>query len=242
MTEEPARLGNLIEYVLERHPDGDALVRLTDAVLAAQKLDDIEDQLIGHFVDQARHSGVSWRAIGEAMGVSKQAAQQRFGPIPGLDLADQPLNRFTPRARNAIVAARREATAMSQSEVGTEHLLLGLLSEPDGLAARAIVAQNVSAQQIRDRAKAGPEPDRAAPAERIRLSLDAQTAVELGLSTALSLGHNYMGTEHLLLGILADGKSTGAKILAALGVTESGAKQWVLATLHEIVAQQTGPA
>ena len=93
------------------------------------------------------------------MGVTKQAAQQRFVPsLPGLDLRGLQLNRFTLRARSTVAAARREAAAMKCGEVGTGHLLLGLLSEPEGVAARAIMALGVTLGQIRSRlrSRAGP--------------------------------------------------------------------------------------
>ena len=137
----PIRLDDLIGHVNAQHPGGDPLSRLSDAMLVSQRLGELADQLIGHFVDQARRSGATWSAIGEAMGVTKQAAQKRFAQDPpsagGRDL---PLDRFTARAQNTIAAATREAVAMSKTQVGPEHLLLGLLSEPDGLAARALAA------------------------------------------------------------------------------------------------------
>jgi len=239
MGNDSIRLDDLISYVNSQHPGDDPLVRLSDAVLASQRLGELADQLIGHFVDQARRSGASWSAIGEAMGVTKQAAQKRFVPsLPGLDLRDQPLNRFTPRARHAIAAARREALAMNRKAVRAEDLLLGLLSEPDGLAARAIVDLGVTPDQIRVQVGAGPVPDPAAEPERIPLNGPAGKVIGLSLQEASGLGHNYIGTEHLLLGILAEGKNKGAKILTGLGITEQRTKDWVRETLGQIAAER----
>ena len=80
MTEPPARLDDLIEYVKSQHPDGDPLQHFSDAVLTSDRLGELADHLIGHFVDQARKAGASWTEIGQSMGVSKQAAQKRFVP------------------------------------------------------------------------------------------------------------------------------------------------------------------
>ena len=109
------------------------------------------DSLIGHFVDQARRSGASWSQIGASMGVTKQAAQQRFvprGPVKGTaGLGD--FSRFTLRARSVLAAAEDLALAADAAAIGTEHLAVGLLAEPDGLAAKAIVALGVSPGQLR---------------------------------------------------------------------------------------------
>src|SRR3954462_14587782 len=80
MSEIPVRLDDLIDFVRRRRPEGDALDHLSDAVLASERLGEVSDHLIGHFVDQARRAGASWTEIGRHMGVSKQAAQKRFVP------------------------------------------------------------------------------------------------------------------------------------------------------------------
>ena len=107
------------------------------------------DHLIGHFVDQARRSGASWTDIGRSMGVTKQAAQKRFVPKE----PPQDFGRFTPRARNVVVAAQEEARAAGNTEIRPEHLVLGLLTEPEGLAVRALVAQGVAAEAVRQAAR-----------------------------------------------------------------------------------------
>src|SRR6187401_1665674 len=107
----PVRLDDLIGAIKRVHTD--ALDQLADAVLAAEALGDVADHLIGHFVDQARRSGASWTDIGKSMGVTKQAAQKRF--VAKADTAandldpSQGFTRFTPRARNVVMAAQNEA-------------------------------------------------------------------------------------------------------------------------------------
>ena len=130
------RLDELIEAIKNVHSD--ALEQLTDAVLAAEHLGEVADHLVGHFVDQARRSGASWTDIGKSMGVTKQAVQQRFVPKdPGAPTAlapNQGFGRFTPRARNVVVASQNEAREAGNDTITVDHLVLGLLSEPESLA------------------------------------------------------------------------------------------------------------
>src|SRR5215831_8566190 len=138
----PVRLDDLIESIKKVHPD--VLDQLADAVIAADHLGEVADHLIGHFVDQARRSGASWTEIGRSMGVTKQAAQKRFvpkepGQVPDLD-ASEGFARFTLRARNSVIAAQNEARAAGHDQIEPGHLVLGLLVDPDALAAKAIVA------------------------------------------------------------------------------------------------------
>jgi hypothetical protein len=236
---EPPGLDDLIGYINAQRPDGDPLARLSDAVLVSQRLGEVADQLTGHYVDQARRSGATWNAIGEAMGVTKQAAQKRFAAdLPGLGRGDLSLDRFTARARNTIAAASAEAAAMSKTYTGPEHLLLGLLSEPDGMAARALAAFGVTPEQIREQADAAPGPAPTVPnagTRQLPFSDRAKVALGRGFHAALELGHNYIGTEHILLGLLADTKGAGATILRALGVTEQRARDWLTDAIDEVL-------
>src|SRR5688572_12094009 len=153
----PVRLDDLIEAIKKVHPD--VLDQLTDAVIAADHLGEVADHLIGHFVDQARRSGASWTEIGKSMGVTRQAAQKRFVPKAEADLdPDQGFSRFTPRARNVVVAAHNEAIAAGNPEGRPEHLVLGLLAEPEALAAKAITAQGVLLDTVRQAATAALPP------------------------------------------------------------------------------------
>src|SRR3954447_12639646 len=146
----PVRLDDLIEAIKKVHTN--ALDQLSDAVLAADYLGDVADHLIGHFVDQARRSGASWTEIGRSMGVSKQAAQKRFVPRPGQGSgadAKMDFGSFTARARNVVVAAQNEARAVANAQIATEHLLLGLLGDPRGVAALALVDQGIELEPLR---------------------------------------------------------------------------------------------
>src|SRR3712207_3370272 len=150
----PVRLDDLIEAIKKVHSD--ALDQLTDAVLAAEHLGDVADHLIGHFVDQARRSGASWTEIGRSMGVTKQAAQKRFvarEETSDLD-ASQGFSRFTDRARKAVVAAQEQARSRGNDRISVGHLVLGLIADEDALGARAITAQGVSLDTVRQTAAA----------------------------------------------------------------------------------------
>ncbi|MDQ0812036.1 hypothetical protein QFZ63_003750 [Streptomyces sp. B3I7] len=227
------RLDDLIEAIKKVHPD--ALDQLQDAMLAAEHLDEVADHLIGHFVDQARRSGASWTDIGRCMGVTRQAAQKRFVPKEGADLdPSQGFSRYTPRARSAVMAAHDAAKAARNPEGTPEHLVLGLLSEPEALAAKAIVAQGVTLETVREAAKEALPPAADEVPELIPYAPSAKKALELTFREALRLGHNHIGTEHLLLALLEH--ENGGGVLSGLGLTKTATEAYVdeqLAALTE---------
>ncbi|OLT34340.1 Clp protease [Actinomadura sp. CNU-125] len=222
------RLDELIDAIKKAHTE--PLEQLTDAVIAADRLGEIADHLIGHFVDQARRSGASWTDIGKSMGVTKQAAQKRFVPKEGapLDPADG-FQRFTPRARNVVVASMTEARAAGNDRIGTEHLVLGLLAEPDALAAKAIVAQGVLLDTVRQAAREVLPPESGEVPDDIPMGPLAKKAMELTFREALRLGHNYIGTEHLLLALLE--LEDGDGVLSGLGIGKTAAEANITAAL-----------
>ncbi|MGS2614874.1 Clp protease N-terminal domain-containing protein [Micromonospora sp. LZ34] len=228
----PVRLDDLIEAIKKAHTD--ALDQLSDAVIVADHLGDVADHLIGHFVDQARRSGASWTEIGRSMGVTKQAAQKRFVP----KAADTPLDpeqgfsRFTPRARNVVMASQEEARATGHAEIRPEHLVLGLLSEPEALAAKAIVAQGVALERVREAATAALPPSSAQVPDLIPYDAQGKKALELTFREALRLGHNYIGNEHILLALLE--LENGSGVLAGLGVDKAAAEATLVAALEAV--------
>ncbi|KXP03923.1 Clp protease N-terminal domain-containing protein [Tsukamurella pseudospumae] len=216
----PVSLDQLIRTVHALHPEGSALEHLGDAVAIASHLGETADHLVGHFVDQARRSGATWTSIGESMGMTKQAAQQRSAP-PSIDPAalieasGSPYSRFTPRARSVVVAAQDEARAAGSPVIDTDHVLLGLFREPEGIAARLLVGRGVTEAAVRTRIPVADDTD---VPELVPFSTAGKKTIEMILREALRLGHNYVGTEHVLLGVLAEGTGPGATILAELGV------------------------
>jgi len=240
MDKLPVTLDDLISYVRQQTAAGDALDHLTAAVLLAQQVDDLADHLLGHFVDQARRAGASWTQIGQSMGVTKQAAQKRFVPS-GTELfdllSDAVFDRFTDRAKRALLQARQHARDAGHDHIGSEHIVLGLLTEPAGLAAKAIEASGVSLDAVRQDVVAGFPPaggSGRAPSPHPPFTPGAKKVRDLTVREALRLGHNYLGTEHILLGLLSADEEPGARVLTGLGVTKDEVERWVLAALDEL--------
>ncbi|MFC8534230.1 Clp protease N-terminal domain-containing protein [Streptomyces sp. NPDC057249] len=240
---QPIRLDDLIAAIKKVHTD--ALDQLQDAVIAADHLGDVADHLIGHFVDQARRSGASWTDIGKSMGVTRQAAQKRFvAKDPGEGAALDPsqgFGRFTQRAKNVVMAAQNEARAAGNTEIGTAHLVLGLLSEPEALAAAFIKAQGVVLDSVRQAAaEALPPATEGEIPELIPYNADARKALELTFREALRMGHNYVGTEHILLALLEH--EDGSGVLSGLGIDKAAAEQAIAEALSILTAGKETPA
>ncbi|WP_018656089.1 Clp protease N-terminal domain-containing protein [Actinomadura flavalba] len=226
------RLDDLIAAVKKARTD--PLDQLSDAVLAAEHLGEVADHLIGHFVDQARRSGASWTEIGTSMGVSKQAAQKRFVAKPDLD-PQQGFSRFTPRARATVMAAQTEARAAGNAVITPGHLVLGLLSEPDAIAGRAIRAQDVLLDAVRQAVVPTlPAADDDVP-DLVPYDADARKALELTFREALRLGHNYVGTEHVLLALLEQENGDGP--LHGVGLDKSTAEDYIVETVAALARE-----
>ncbi|HEX4289220.1 MAG TPA: Clp protease N-terminal domain-containing protein [Trebonia sp.] len=241
MTEFPVPLDNLISYVKTLRPDGGPLENVSDAFAVSTQMDEQADALIGYFVDQARRSGLSWSQIGGAMGVSKQAAQKRFVPTRAAELfpkGSKPFSRFTDRAARVLVAA---STLAAPEPVGGAHLAAALLTEPRGLAARAVIAAGVTPAQVYTAVGAGPAAPvtEAGTAELLDVTLDenAKTALKEALKSALRLGHNYIGTEHLLLGLLSRGGPV-TDAFSVLGLPPERAEELITAEIADVQARK----
>ncbi|MBZ6136566.1 MULTISPECIES: Clp protease N-terminal domain-containing protein [Streptomyces] len=233
------RLDELITAIKKAH--GAPLEQLQDAVIAGEHLGEVADHLIGHFVDQARRSGASWTDIGRSMGVTRQAAQKRFVPKESADLdASQGFSRYTPRARNAVMAAHNAAKTAGNAEGLPEHLVLGLITEREGLSAKAIADQGVTPDAIREAATAALPPAAAEVPELVPYGPAAKKVLELTFREALRLGHNYIGTEHLLLALLEHEHGEG--VLSGLGLDKEAAERYVTEALAQFIqaAQETG--
>jgi hypothetical protein len=229
----PPRLDELILYVKNRQPDGTALDHLSDAILTSVHLGEVADHLIGHFVDQARKAGATWTAIGQSMGVTKQAAQKRFVP-KDLDRRDRSTwARFTERAQGVIRRAADLAGEAGHDMVGTEHILLALTHEPDSLAAQAIEAQGVTLATVRQAVQASLGATHEPISGHIPFRPRAKKLRELATREALRFGHPRIGTEHMLLALLRDHKTPGAQVLIDLGITRDRTEQWIIAAIND---------
>ncbi|HET8929745.1 MAG TPA: Clp protease N-terminal domain-containing protein, partial [Acidimicrobiales bacterium] len=147
------RLDDLIAAITTVHDE--PLDQLVDAVLAGEHLGELADHLIGHFVDQARRSGASWTEIGRSMGVTKQAARKRFIPPDHSASwnAEGGFERFTPRARNVVVAAHNLAGDAGVAEIVPAHLLLGLLEDHTSVACTVLDTLGATAPRLREAAE-----------------------------------------------------------------------------------------
>jgi ATP-dependent Clp protease ATP-binding subunit ClpA len=125
--------------------------------------------------------------------------------------------RFTDQARRVVVLAQEEARMLNHGYVGTEHILLGLIHEDTGVAARALESLGISLERVRSQVEAVIGRGQAAPTEHIPFMPQAKEVIELSLREALQLGSNYIGTEHILLGLIREGEGVGAQVLLALG-------------------------
>ncbi len=230
---------DLIHQVEDGGPDG-PLGRVQGASALARELSEAGDAVLGYFVDLARQSGHSWSEIGEALGVSKQAAQQKQSVRMSLGPAGPTFERFTPRARHVVGAAEAVARSWGHGYIGTEHLLLALYCEPDGVAARVLSSSGLPAAQaevaVGDRAERGP----GAPDGIIAYTPRAAAVFTAALSAALELGHGYIGTEHLLLG-LARGRGIAAQVLAEAGLTGEELAVKIAATLAAYRSEAAAP-
>lgn len=242
MVPDRTSLDSLIAHVRSLHPDGGPLEHLSDSIVTARELSDQADALIGHFVDQARASGASWSQIGQAMGVTKQAAQKRF------TVRDEPLlpegkafSRFTPRARMAVAAAGQLADADRGGALDTPQLAAGTLLDPAGIAAKATSRLGVTAEQVYDALGVG-TPTLGADSEPgalvgLHYTAECRDAFKQALRAALRLNHNYIGTEHLLLGAIAnDGPVLEA--LSALGLRADLIEGAITVEIADAVLQQ----
>ncbi|WP_171109676.1 MULTISPECIES: Clp protease N-terminal domain-containing protein [unclassified Streptomyces] len=227
------RLDDLIAAIKKVHDE--PLDQLQDAVLAGEHLGDVADHLIGHFVDQARRSGASWTDIGKSMGVTRQAAQKRFVPKESMDLdPSQGFSRYTPRARAVVMASHSAAKHARHAEGLPEHLILGLLAEPEGLAAKAITARGVTLDAVREAAEAVLPPAAEEAPELVPYGSDSKKVLELTFREALRLGHNYIGTEHILLALLEF--ENGEGVLSGLGLTKPATEEYLAEALAKIKA------
>ncbi|MEY3164432.1 MAG: hypothetical protein RLZZ270_170 [Actinomycetota bacterium] len=139
--------------------------------------------------------------------------------------------RFTDRARRVVVLAQEEARLLNHSYIGTEHILLGLIHEGEGVAAKALESLNISLDAVRAQVEEIIGQGGSSPSGHIPFTPRAKKVLELSLREALQLGHNYIGTEHILLGLIREGEGVAAQVLVKLGADLSRVRQQVIQLL-----------
>ena len=234
----PAALADLVATVERRRPDT-PLDALAAAEAVAAELVALSDRLIGFYVERARQAGHSWAEIGAHVGISRQAAQQRFTPRWGsLTVADLTaaggLDRATGRLRTALTAAEDHAVGLGHDAVEEAHLLLALLDDAGALAARAIGAVGADAGDLRRRVRSlldGHPTGAGVPP----LSAEARRSLSRAAGQALGMGHNYVGTEHLLLALAVTPDTALGGILHDAGVTREATGLAVRQLLDELL-------
>src|SRR5204862_2634010 len=139
--------------------------------------------------------------------------------------------RFTDRARRVVVLAQEEARLLNHNYIGTEHILLGLIHEGEGVAAKALESLGISLEAVRNQVEEIIGQGGSSPSGHIPFTPRAKKVLELSLREALQLGHNYIGTEHILLGPIREGEGVAAQVLVKLGADLSRVRQQVIQLL-----------
>jgi len=139
--------------------------------------------------------------------------------------------RFTDRARRVVVLAQEEARLLNHNYIGTEHILLGLIHEGEGVAAKGLESLGISLEAVRSQVEELIGQGASSPSGHIPFTPRAKKVLELSLREALQLGHNYIGTEHILLGLIREGEGVAAQVLVKLGADLSRVRQQVIQLL-----------
>jgi hypothetical protein len=218
----------LIQTVEADAPSAEPLEQLATASSIAAELAERSDDVLTHFVEASRDAGHSWTEISSALGVSKQAAHKRFS------LSEQQmLARFTPRTTKALEDATRIAQEVGHVEVHSDDLLLGLLESTESIAARVLLGAGLERDQVRAtvlEARPGTE----GPTPPPPFGGLVTNVVAASVKEALSLGHNYVGTEHVLLAIATAGEQPALGILEGAGLTHAEIRAQVVRLLSSL--------
>jgi ATP-dependent Clp protease ATP-binding subunit ClpC len=158
--------------------------------------------------------------------------ERRNLPDPRCEESDDMFERFTDRARRVVVLAQEEARMLNHNYIGTEHILLGLIHEGEGVAAKALESLGISLEAVRQQVEEIIGQGQQAPSGHIPFTPRAKKVLELSLREALQLGHNYIGTEHILLGLIREGDGVAAQVLVKLGADLNRVRQQVIQLLH----------
>lgn len=239
-------LEDLIQAVIDQSPSGSELDRVQVAVAMAAEMADLSDALTNHFVEAARNAGATWTQVGDALGMSKQGAQQwvrrkiKEAAAPAMafrDLMKKPfLARFTARARVCVKNAGEEAGRLDHPYVGTEHLLLSILSQSANVARRALDRLGIDLDDLHTAAaelaltagEAAAGLSSEAPRQGRPFTPRAQRVLEKSLREALRLGHSYIGTEHILIALVDERDGLAGKAMASAGIEIEALRQAVL--------------
>ena len=150
--------------------------------------------------------------------------------------------RFTDRARRVVVLAQEEARMLNHNYIGTEHILLGLIHEGDGVAAKALELLGIGLEAVRQQVEEIIGQGQQAPSGHIPFTPRAKRVLELSLREALQLGHNYIGTEHILLGLIREGEGVAAQVLTRMGADLDKVRSQVVRLVGTGTSEDADPA
>lgn len=208
---------DLTALVEERAREQQSAARLREAIAVGRELTDMSDSLIGQFVAEARASGLSWTEIGQVFGTSKQAVQQRYGSATeGLGRSPE---RWTPAANDALDRAGQEARELGHSYVGTEHVLLALVTAGHGIAMELLRELGITRERMLATSCMQAGSGEPSPQACLSVMPRLKQALEHGRRIADGLGAPLADTEHLLAGIVAVEDSMAVEILRRLRVS-----------------------
>ena len=229
-------LQQLIDIIKADAGTDDELEQLATAATTISELTGTSDAALGFFVDRARGARKSWVEISAVLGVSKQAAHKRFADSWTTKPA---FNRYTQRAMAVVKAAADVAGADNHDYIGTEHLLLAFFTQPESLATKALLQHGLTEEGVRaavhevNPAEEPTDPPKTLDAARPPFTRRTAHVLQGAVGEALTLGHNYVGTEHLLLAFYRDQGGLATKILLAQGFDENAAWTALRAMLEE---------
>jgi hypothetical protein len=222
-------LHDLIETVHQETQADDPLASLATASRIAAALVEATDGLLSYFVDSCRAKGKSWSEISASLGVTKQAANRRFGGATSLD-------RFTGRARRVVDMAATVARSLNHNYVGTEHVLLAVLVEGHGVAARVLCELGLAHRAAETAVLVVMPRGTTPPTGELPLTPRVATTLSGAVTAALELNHDFVGTEHLLLALMRDPDALAARILTAHEINVHDVRQRVV----QLMGEQTG--
>ncbi|HYD09728.1 MAG TPA: Clp protease N-terminal domain-containing protein [Acidimicrobiales bacterium] len=221
-----------LDDLMQQVTGDDPLSRLSSAMTVKADLDDLADSLIGHHVDQARKAGHSWSEIGAAMGVTKQAAQQRHSAERPPKGSGRMFTRFTAKGRQAIESAQAAAKELDHGYIGTEHLLLGVLDVRDCTGSVILDRFDVTRADVVTAARdaAGTDHPKARRGHT-PFTPKAKRVLELALREALAMKKGYVGTEHIVLAMFAVEDGVATSVMRAKDITRESLLEAI--AMHE---------
>lgn len=217
-------LAELVEAVRSRAASDDPLARLDAAITVSREVEVLADDVLDHFVRESRSAGLSWTVIGQRLGVSKQAARVRFAAVADALVADGADVELAPRLVACLDASAEEARTDGAAEVGTHHLLIGLMAQ--GVAAAILERLGVRADALRTAATELFGEPRPASEQVPPMSEEASCALEAAPRIACRSGRDvFVGTEHVLYVLATDPGSRARRVLDQLGVNIADIKR-----------------